>query len=326
MSNPTAGDVHVNTPLTNFGQMYIQSASSFIAMRAMPNLPVSKQSDLYYEFNRGDFLRDQAEERADGAESAGSGFRLSTSNYFAKVYAFHKDITDRQRANADPQVRLENSATIWVSQKMLIKRETLFNTSYMGAGKWTTDKTPDAGDLWDASTSDPVVQVRLAKRTVQESTGYIPNKMIIARDAYDALLDNDAILSRINGGATTDLPAMVMKVLLTQLFELQEIFIQDAVVNTAVADISDPTVESTAFLSSAQALVYYAPDSLTLDEPTAGAQFSWTGFVGATPAGFRTKKFRLPEAVAAERIEGEMAFDQKITGIDLGYMFNDVLE
>lgn len=325
MSNPTASDVHVNTPLTNFGQRYIQSATAFIAMRAMPNLPVGKQSDLYYEFNRGDFLRDEAEERADDAESVGSGFRLGTNTYFAKVYAIHKNVTDRQRANADVQVNLDNAATIYVASKMLIKRETLFNGIYMGAGKWTTEITPAAGDKWDASTSDPVVQVRLAKRTIQGLTGYIPNKMIIARDAYDALIDNDAILSRITGGATTDVPAMVLKTLLTQLFELEEILIQDAVINTAKADISDPTAADIQFLSTGQALLYYAPNSLTLDEPTAGAQFSWTGYTGATPSGFRASKFRMPASVKTDRIEGEMAFDQKITGPDLGYMFLSVL-
>lgn len=324
MPNPTAGDVHVNTPLTNFGQRYMQSSASFIAMRAMPNLPVSKQSDLYYEFNRGDFLRDQAEERADGAESAGSGFRLSTTTYFAKVYAFHKDITDRQRANQDTQVKLEQSASSWVAGKMLIKRETLFNAAFMATSIWTTDKVPAAGDKWDAATSDPVQQVRLAKRTIQGATGYLPNKMIIARDAYDALLDNDAILSRITGGATTGTPALVMKQLLTQLFELDEIMIQDAVINSAAADISDPDAKSIAFLSSAKALLYYAPNSLSLDEPTAGAQFSWTGYLGATPSGFRVSKFRAP-LIQSDRIEGEMAFDLKVTGPDLGYFFNDVL-
>jgi hypothetical protein len=95
VTNPTAGDVHVNTPLTNFSQKYLLSADMFIATRAFPNAPVTKQSDLYYEFNRGDFYRDEAQERADGTESAGGGFRLSTNPYFARVYAFHKDVTDR---------------------------------------------------------------------------------------------------------------------------------------------------------------------------------------------------------------------------------------
>jgi hypothetical protein len=115
-----------------------------------------------------------------------------------------------------------------------------------------------------------------------------------------------------------------MKQLLTQLFELEEIFIQDAVINTAAKDLSDPDVNTTAFLSTAQALLYYAPATLSLDEPTAGAQFSWTGYLGATPSGFRTLKIRAP-LIQSDRIEGEMAFDQKITGADLGYMFNSVL-
>ena len=325
MSNPTAGDVHVNTPLTNFGQRYLQSAANFIAMKAMPNLPVAKQSDQYYEFNRGDFLRDEAEERADNAESAGSGFRLSTDTYFAKVYAYHKDVTDRQRANADAQVKLDYSAAIWVAGKMVMKRETLFHSAYMATGKWTTDYTPAAGDRWNASTSDPVVQMRTAKRTIQGLTGYIPNKLVISRDAYDALLDNDAVLSRIIGGATKDVPAQVQKQLLTQLFELEEILIQDAVINTAAANIATPAAKSIGFLSSGRALLYYAPDSVTLDEPTAGCQFSWTGYLGSTPSGFRTKKFRMPESVQADRIEGEMSFDLKLTGPDLGYYFDAVL-
>ncbi len=324
MSNPTAGDVHVSVPLTNFGQRYIQSAANFIAMRAMPNLPVAKQADQYYEFNRGDFLRDEAEERADGTESAGSGFRLSTDTYFAKVYAFHKDVTDRQRANADAQVKLDNSATIWVASKMLIKRETLFNAKFMVGGSWTTTLDVTAGNgAWTAA-GDPILDIREQKRIVQGITGYIPNKLIIARDAWDALLDNDAILSRIVGGATKEAPAFVQRALIAQLLELDEIFIQDAVINTAAADISDPDAKAIAFLSSDQALLYYAPNSLTLDEPTAGAQFSWTGYLGATPSGFRTSKFRMT-AIQSDRIEGEMAFDLKVTGPDLGVFFNNII-
>ena len=224
VTNPTAGDVHVNTPLTNFGQKYLLNASQFIASRAMPNMPVSKQSDLYYEFNKADFLRDEATARADGTESAGGGFRLSTSPYYANVYAFHKDVTDRQRANQDNQVRLDQSATQWVTQKLLIRREILFQESYFTPGLWETDITPAAGDKWDTATGDPIAQIRLGKRTVQGTTGFRPNKLIIGRSAYDGLLDNDAILARITGGATTTVPALVMKQKLTELLELDEIY------------------------------------------------------------------------------------------------------
>ena len=68
VTNPTAGDVHVNTPLTNFSEKWLQDQVAFIGLNAMPNLPVAKQSELYYEFSREDFFRDEAQERADGTE------------------------------------------------------------------------------------------------------------------------------------------------------------------------------------------------------------------------------------------------------------------
>jgi hypothetical protein len=320
VTNPTAGDVHVNVPLTNFSQKYLLKAEQFVSLRAFPENPVAKQSDLYYEFDRDDWLRDEAAERADGTESAGGSFSLSTSPYFAKVYAFHKDITDRQRANQDAPVRLDQSASQFVMQKLMIQRERLFATTFMATSIWTTDVVGGAGfTKWSGASSDPIADVRTGKRVVQGLTGYRPNKMIIGREAYDTLLENDAILARITGGANNALPAMVMKQLLTQLLELEEIFIMDAIYTSSVKGASSTT---RAFIGGDNALLYYAPSGVALEEPTAAMQFSWTGYLGATNAGMRTKRFRV-ETLESDRIEGQMAYDYKVTGADLGYFFSD---
>lgn len=325
VTNPTAGDLHVNRPLTNFSQKFLQSQESFVALNAMPNAPVSKQSDLYYVFSREDFYRDEAQERADGTESAGSGFTLSTSPYFARVYAFHKDVTDRQRANQDDVIRLDNSATQFVTHKLLIRREILFRDTFFTTGIWATDVTgvsgaPGGGQFqgWNEAASDPIVDVRTGIQTVQAATGFRPNKMLIGRRAYNALLDNDAILARITGGATTSVPAMVMRQLIAQLFELDAIFVMDAVVNSG----QKGAAESTDFIGADNALLYYAPDAAGLEEPTAGIQFSWTGFMGATPNGMRIKRFRM-ESREADRIEGQMGFDYKVVAPELGYFFSN---
>ena len=47
VTNPTAGDVHVDRPLTNFSQNFLQDTEMFVAMSSWPNLPVRMQSDLY---------------------------------------------------------------------------------------------------------------------------------------------------------------------------------------------------------------------------------------------------------------------------------------
>lgn len=315
VTNPTAGDVHVNTPLTNFSQKFLQSSDAFVSMMAFPNLPVQKQSDRYFVFNRDDFYRDEAEERADGAESAGGGFDLSTDPYFAKVYAFHKDVTDRQRSNQDSPVMLDESATQFITHKMLIRRERIMQTNLFNTGIWSADTATN----W-STTGDPISDIRDAKRTILGNTGYMPNKLLMGRQAYDTLLDNDAILERITGGSTRAMPAMVMRELLAQLFEVDRIFVMDSIFTSSVKGASSTT---RAFIGGDNVLVYYAPDTVGLNEPTAGVQFSWTGMVGSTANGVRIKRFRM-EQNEADRIEGQMSFDMKLVSSDLGILLTSV--
>lgn len=322
VTNPTAGDVHVNVPLTNFSQKFLQSNEAFVATTAWPNLPVAKQSDLYYVFDTGDFYRDEAEQRADGTESAGAGFDLSQDPYFAHVFAFHKDVTDRQRANQDTPVNLEQSATQFVTHKLLIRRERVMQQRLFANNLWFNG-TAAAVDATATNTNwvtgDPIAEIRAAITGVHLQTGYRPNRMLIGRQAYDVLMDNDEILSRITGGSTVAQPAMVMRRLLAQLFELDSIHVMDAVFNQSARGVA----ASNAFIGGADALIYYAPSAVGLEEPTAAVQFSWTGMTGNTNNGMRIKRFRV-EPKESDRIEGQMSFDFRLTSGALGHFFTAV--
>lgn len=315
-TNPTAGDLHVNRPLTNFGQKYLQDANAFVGLDAVPNVPVSHQSDLFTVWSRADFFRDQAEERADGAESVGGDFNLTRPTYTAKVYAFHKDVTDRQRRNQDPGISLDQTATQYVVQKLMIRREQLFAAAYMQGSDFWSGTDVDA--VWGGA-GDPIVDVRAAIEEVQGNTGFRPNRMLIGRTGWNTLLDNADILARISGGALPSQPAIVQRQLIAQLFELDSIHVMDAVANTA----AEGAAEATSFIAPDDALVYYAPPSADQETPTAGVQFSWTGYTGATLAGFRIKRFRM-ENIEADRVEGTMAFTYEVVAPELGKYFTAV--
>lgn len=325
-SNPRAGDVHVNRPLTNWAMMFLQNSENFIASRAMPNLPVDQQSDTYYKWAREDFLRDEAEEVADGAETKGSGYTLSTSPYLCKVYGWHKMVTDRQRKNADKIINLDKSAVNFVMSKLAIRRERQFASTYLGTSIWGTDMTGVASApsgsqfiVWSAPTSDPIVDIRTGKRTILGRTGYEPNKMIIGQEAWDALLDNDAILDRITGGAISSQPAKVQRQLIASLFEIDQIFVSKAVYNSA----NKGATEATGFINADICLLYYAPDSIGGYEPTAGTQFSWTGIGGgASEFGVRMRRLR-KEDPEADKVDGKMAYDYRVTASELGYYFTN---
>ena len=89
MPQPTSTDVHVDAILTNMSVAYMQEAYAFVAARAFPTVNVNKQTDKYFTYSQADFFRDQVQRRADGTESAGTGYSLSTATYACDVYALH---------------------------------------------------------------------------------------------------------------------------------------------------------------------------------------------------------------------------------------------
>ena len=87
--SPSAGDVHVNRPLTNISIAYMQDQTNFVAGRVFANIPVTKQSDAYFTYERGSWNRDEMQERAPGTESAGGTYDVAPETYYARNRAFH---------------------------------------------------------------------------------------------------------------------------------------------------------------------------------------------------------------------------------------------
>lgn len=325
---PTAGDVHVNTPLTQISIAYTQQASAFVASRVFPNIPVQKQSDRYWTYDRGEFWRDEMQERAPGTESAGGGYSVdSTPTYYAPVYAFHKDIPDQVRNNADAAINVDRDATIYCTTKAMIKREKLWVSKFFAASVWTNDwdgvsGSPSTNEVkqWNDAASTPIEDVRLFSRTVMQSTGYRPNKMVLGRAVYDALLDHPDIIDRLKYGQTVGRVAMTDTSALAALFQVDEILVMDAVENTA----KEGQTATQAFIGGKKMLLCYAPAAPGLMVPSAGYTFSWTGHLGAGAEGNRIKQFRM-ENLASDRVEIEMAFDQKVVSADLGFFLDSAV-
>lgn len=325
---PTPGDVHVNQPLTNISIAMIQNATNFVAARVFPNIPVSKQSDRYYVYDRGEMNRDEMEERAPATESAGGGYKLdNTPTYYAKTFAFHHDIPDEVRANADAVLNVDRDATTYVTQKALIKRETLFASSFFSTGVWGNEVTgvsasPSGAQVlqWNDANSNPIEDVRTAKRTIAESTGFEPNKMVLSRTVYDKLVDHPDIIDRVKYGQTAGQPAMAGVNALKALFEIEDILVMNAIVNSAKEGQS--AVHG--FIGGKHAMLCHSATSPGLLTPSAGYTFSWTGMMGNGVQGNRISTFRI-DTKKTDRVEIEMSFDMKKVAGELGYFLKDIV-
>lgn len=326
MTLPTPGDVHVNAPLTNISIAYMQNAANFVADRVFPNIPVSKQSDRYYTYDRGYFNRDEMEVRAPGTETKGGEYSVdNTPTYFAPVYGFHHDIPDQRRANADSVLAPDQEATELVTMKGLIKREKLWVVKYFAGGIWTGGDVdgvavaPGAGQFlqWNDANSNPIEDVRSSKTTVLEGTGFEPNILVIGQRVFDKLIDHPDIIDRVKYGQTAGGPALVGIPELQQLFGVPRVLVMKSIENTAKEGVAN--VHS--FIGGKKALLVYAAPTPGLMTPSGGYTFSWNGYMGAGAAGQRIKRFRM-ENLASDRVEMEMAFDQKLVAADVGYFFD----
>jgi hypothetical protein len=322
--NPTAGDVHVNAPLTNISIAYMQEAVNFIADKVFPTVPVQKQSDRYFLYPKGDWFRSEAQLRAPGTESAGSGYNIdNTPTYYAGVDAVHKDVDDQIRANADAPINFDRDATQWVTQQLMIRREKNWVANYFKTGVWTdltgVAAAPVANQFlrWDDANSTPVEDITGAAVTMQQSTGYKPNTLVLNPFVYNALKNNADIIDRIKytqrGVVTADI--------LASLFDVERVMTIGAVENTAAMGATD----AISFIAQIKgAMLVYANPRPSLLTPSAGYSFAWTGYFGAGGNGQRIKRFRM-EQLSSDRIEGELAVDHKLVAADLGVFFNTAI-
>ena len=321
-SQPTAGDVHVNRPLTNISVAFFQDGG-FVADVAFPQVPVENQSDLYYVFDRDDLWRDEAKPRAPGSESAGGGFKVTTASYSARVEAFHKDVDDQTRANADSQIQLDESATRLVSQKLAIRRERRWANAFFTTGVWGTDITgvaagPGAGQVlqWDVANATPLKDVEAGKVKIAQETGLLPNTMIMGYQVFSKLRDNASIRDQFKYTSADSIDAAMM----ARYFGIDRILVMSAVYTSTTEGAAAATA---AFIGGKQVLLCYANPAPSIMAPSAGYSFVWRGFTGSVN-GVRIKRFRM-ENIASDRIEGEMAYDQKVVTAACGYFFNSIV-
>jgi hypothetical protein len=336
--NPSLSSVHVNQPLTNISIAYTQSNTNFVADRVFPVVPVSKQSDNYFTYDREDWFRSEMRKRAPGTESAGAGYGVSTALYSCDVFALHKDIADQIRANEDTPLNSDRDATEWLALQAKLKKESDFASTYMAGGIWTYEadgvaSSPTASGSfdptnasnndklqWNDASATPIEDVRQGKRFVMEKTGFTPNVMVMGQTVFDSLIDHPDVIDRIKYGQTAGGPALAGNQALAQIFGVDEILVGSGVQNTA----AEGATETNSFILGKHALLTYRAPRPSIMTPSAGYTFSWNGYLGGGNGAPQISKFRM-DMLKSDRIEAEMAYDQKLVAADLGYFFDGIV-
>jgi len=249
---------------------------------------------------------------------------MSTSAYLADVWALGKMVADQDRVNADADVNLDQGAVDFVTQRLLLRREVQWVSDFFGPGKWATDKA--VGSKWnDYANSDPISDIEEGKAVILEATGYEPNCLCLGYHVWRYLKNHPDIVDRLGLGGSARETRVVTRESVAAIFELDAIHVAKAVKNSA----AEGATVAMGLTHGKHALLCYSAPSPSRDVPSAGYTFGWTGLNGAGGVagvpGLTVSRYRV-DLKKADKIEAEMAWDNKVTGADLGYFFASVVD
>jgi hypothetical protein len=352
MAQPTLSDVHVNALLTDMSVMFSQDQTNFIARDVFPIVPVPKISDRYLTYSRADFNRNQMQKRAPGTMVKNIGYRTDTNaSYLCDVWALGKPIDDQTRGNADSIFNLDLEATRLLTMQSLINREMAWMTTFFQPGVWTnlwtgaaaaspaypTAPPPSSASsynfmLWSNAASTPIQDVRKLKQIVQLTSTYRANRMVIGRPVFDVLLDHPEFVDRVKYGQTAPRPAQVILDTLAAIFEMDKVFVSDAIYNSA-PELAGPDSgatyvppgynvgvnagEANQFVAGPNVWIGYTPPAPGIMTAACGYTFTWNGYFGATPAGERISSYYLQQD-RSTHVEIESAYVHKVVSADMG--------
>lgn len=326
MPQPRSQMVHVDRPLTTISIAYMQG-DAYIADKVFPIVPVEKKSDLYYTYTKADWFRNEAQERAPGTESVGSGYGLSTDSYSCRTYALHKDVPWDIETNADAGIEMYRDATEFVTDRLLLQREISWKDKYFTTSKWGTDLTGvDASPtstqfikFSDYTNSDPVAAINVGRRAIHSVTGKRANTLVIGEDVFECLKQHPDIVDRFKytqaGIMTADLIA--------RIFEIDRLIVASAIVNSAD---EGQTASMNYIFGKSMLLLHVAPRPGLLT-PSAGYTFAWKNLAGANGNGYGVAVSRFEmRKLKADRVEAELSYDQKLVATDLGVFYSSVMD
>jgi hypothetical protein len=313
MAQPNRSEVHIDAFLTEMSVAYRNQVSAFIADRLLPIVEVAKDSGKYPEYTRDYWLRPEMKLRAYGSEHPRAGYPISYGTYATEQFSLEHPIPDEIAAAADNPIDLDRDGMEWLTQQMLLKRELTFGSDFMVTGVWSTDNTT-ATDWDDYDTSDPIGDVRTARRTIAQAIGRGANVMAVGLIVHDALLNHPDVLDRIKYSEAATMEAV--NAALAAVFGMERYLVSEAIYAASAEGQSaslSPVVDD-------DCLVCYANPTPGLLSPSAGYTFVWPAGGGAGTI-YRWRD----ERVESDILRGKMQYDQKVVAADGGYFFSDIV-
>ncbi|MBI5771911.1 MAG: major capsid protein [Verrucomicrobia bacterium] len=206
---------------------YVDSAG-FVGLTLAPLFRSGEQAAFYYVFDRENFLNiPRLAARAPGTPYVRSSMKLSDATFACKNYGSEIPVADEERKKYAVAFDADQAAIRRNGLIMLFNHEVRVKAIYDAAGVPHANAPVKWDDFANAA-SDPVGDVKAAKRVIQVNSGLMPNVLAMSQTVYDKLTEHPKVKGLYpfaDGPLTRDQ--------IRKAFEVDQLIIAGAVENSA---------------------------------------------------------------------------------------------
>lgn len=216
-----------------------------IADLVAPRVPVSNQSDKYRIWGKNHLLVHESRWFPGSIPNAVE-MRWSEATFFAELRKLRTLVTRAEKDNADPDLNLDEEATLVVTDALIVAREKRVADLFTTAANYAAAQkiTKAGGSEWDApavvTTAQPLIDIMALVAKVSQNA-MVPQTMlsvVIPEIVFQtALWNNSAILDRIKYSAT----GVVTADLLRAALNVKEVIFASAF-SAALPEVADSDV------------------------------------------------------------------------------------
>ena len=230
----TIHSVYQDPLLTNVSVRY--SNSELVADQVFPMVTVPKRTGFYFVYDKENLRAPKSTYRADFSRANRAEFSLTKTPFgplLERSLEIGIPLDEINEQDAPLDLRVDSATT--VTEKVMLEKE-IHLANYLGnSANLTYSVTKSGTSQWsDYSNSTPFTDIQTYRSAMIGNT-VTPNTIVMSQKVWDQLKNHPDLLERVKYSQL----ASITTGLLATLFEVDNVIIAKAVVNTAVEGQTD---------------------------------------------------------------------------------------
>lgn len=318
-----------NNYLTNMSMAYFQEEADFVAPSIFPICPVGLSASYYYTFSKADLARDNVGRKPAFGKVSPALMGQTDNTYKCEVDQVivgidQIDALNYQRSRAPGVADPRRAKVRFATEQLKLHLDLIFAQNFFKPSAWDNVWTGDAVadpaqkkflKFTDAN-FDPVNFFDERITEIKQNGRRRPNRLALGIEAFNALKNHPDIIERVKYTGSTANPAIVTTQALAAILQIEQVRVLESTYNAG--GIGEEDMQ---FVCAPDgALLCYATDNPTIDEPSAGYIFTWDMLGNGQYVAM--DQFEGEKGTHSEFIEGLMSTDMKKTSDDLAIYFD----